>query len=204
VDASDVKELHYLTPIENLPSILKHGILSHRRVEKLDHKSIAMTDVQARRAAVRIPGGRPLHDYANLYFNARNVMMYTRSGLHRDLCVLRIRPDVLQLEGVVITDRNAATSLCRWGVYPDDLVRLDQNRVFAERWNVHDDEMERLRHRAEMCAEALIPDRVPPEDIVGAYVSCAASAAKTRDLTPNLPVTVNGYMFFFTALGRSQ
>ena len=71
VDVSDVKELHYITPIENLPSILKYGILSHRRVEKLDHKSVAMADVQARRAAVRIPGGRPLHEYANLYFNAR-------------------------------------------------------------------------------------------------------------------------------------
>jgi hypothetical protein len=204
VDASDVKELHYITPIENLPSILKHGILSHSRVESLDHKSVAMADVQARRAAKRIPGGRRLHEYANLYFNARNVMMFTRSGQHRDLCVLRIRPDVLQLEGVVITDRNAATGICRWGVYPDDLARLDHSRVFAERWNLHEDEMERLRHRAEMCAEALIPDRVLPEDIVGAYVSCTASAAKTRELTPNLAVTVNGYMFFFTALGRPQ
>jgi hypothetical protein len=202
VDVGDVKELHYITPIENLPSILTHGILSHKRAERLSHKSVAMADVQARRAAVRIPGGRALHEYANLYFNARNVMMYVLSGQHRRLCIVRIRPDVLQLEGVVITDRNAAVSICRWGVYPDDLARLDRKRVFAERWNLHDDEMERLRHRAEMCAEALIPDRVLPEDIVGAYVSSTASAAEIRQLTPKLAVEVNGYMFFFTALGR--
>ena len=41
---SDVTELHFIAPIENVPSILKHGILSHRLAEKHAHESIAMPE----------------------------------------------------------------------------------------------------------------------------------------------------------------
>ena len=47
----ELEELHYITPLENLPSIMKHGILSHRQAEKISHKSVAMTEIQKRRAA---------------------------------------------------------------------------------------------------------------------------------------------------------
>jgi hypothetical protein len=130
-------------------------------------------------------------------------MMFKRSGQHRQLCVLRIRPDVLYLDGVVLTDQNAASKYRRWGAFPDDLVRIDRDRIFAEWWTRYDDLIERYQHTSEMCAEALIPERVLPDDIVGAYVSCSASAAIVRQLAPGLPVTVNGYLFFFTSLGRS-
>lgn len=55
-----------------------------------------------------------------------------------------------------------------------------------------------------MCAEALIPDRVGPEHIAGAYVSCSASAALARATAPTLQVAVNGFLFFFTSIGRSS
>ncbi|MGI5920970.1 MAG: DarT ssDNA thymidine ADP-ribosyltransferase family protein [Syntrophomonadaceae bacterium] len=38
---------------------------------------------------------------------ARNPMMYRRRNLHCDLCVLRISPEVLDIRGAVVTDRNA-------------------------------------------------------------------------------------------------
>ena len=38
----DVKELHYITPIENLPSILENGILSHKLAGKIPHLSVAL------------------------------------------------------------------------------------------------------------------------------------------------------------------
>jgi hypothetical protein len=50
-----------------------------------------------------------------------------------------------------------------------------------------------------MCAEALIPDRVSPDDIIGIYVSSALPAAEVRDLQLGVPVSVDGYLFFFTA-----
>ena len=103
----DLDELHYITAMENLPSIMTLGILSHRRAQKLPHMSVAMKEIQDRRAKVTVPGGRPLHDYANLYICARNPMMYLRHGAHLTLCVLRISTSVLDLPAVVVTDGNA-------------------------------------------------------------------------------------------------
>ena len=40
----DVKELHYITPIENLPSILEKGILSHKLAGEVPHLSVALED----------------------------------------------------------------------------------------------------------------------------------------------------------------
>jgi hypothetical protein len=75
VNRSDITELHFITAIENLTSILEHGILSNRRAGRLPHRSVAMAEVQNRRRDKRIPGAGLLHDYANLYFDAHNPML---------------------------------------------------------------------------------------------------------------------------------
>lgn len=75
MDRAKLRELHCITPIANIPSVLTAGILSHRRAAAVSHESVADPEIQARRARVRVPGGRPLHEYANLYITARNPMM---------------------------------------------------------------------------------------------------------------------------------
>jgi len=72
----ELEELHYISPIVNVSSILTHGILSHRRASKLPHQSVAMPEIQDRRRKVQVPKARPLHEYVNLYICARNPMMY--------------------------------------------------------------------------------------------------------------------------------
>ena len=49
---------------------VRHGILSHTLAEQLAHDSVAMAEIQQIRTNKQIPGGRPLHEYANLYFDA--------------------------------------------------------------------------------------------------------------------------------------
>jgi hypothetical protein len=56
MNRSDITELHYISPIENIPSILKHGILSHNRAKKINHYSVAMLEIQERRKDKQIPG----------------------------------------------------------------------------------------------------------------------------------------------------
>nr|VFJ98995.1 MAG: protein of unknown function (DUF4433) [Candidatus Kentron sp. LFY] len=75
-----------------------------------------MADVQDRRNKIQVPGGMRLHQYANLYFDARNPMMYKRLAQVEVLCVLCVSTDVLNLPGVVITDQNAASDYVRF--YP--------------------------------------------------------------------------------------
>jgi hypothetical protein len=106
----EIDELHYITPIDNVDSILANGILSHRLAERVSHRSVAMQEVQDRRKNKVVPGGRKLHEYANTYFNARNAMLYLRKDDHAELCILRISTAVFDLDGVIVTDRNAASS----------------------------------------------------------------------------------------------
>ncbi len=78
MNRADVTELYYITAIANVPSILKHGILSHKLAERLPHDSVAMPEIQERRSNKQIPGAGQLHDYANLYFDAHNPMLSKR------------------------------------------------------------------------------------------------------------------------------
>src|SRR6267154_5854241 len=97
-----VKEFQCIMPLENIPSVLKLGILSNERAAKLEHRSAAMEDVQGKRELKHVPGGLKLHQYANLYFHARNPMLHKRRGEANGLCVLRVSTDVLTLNGTVI------------------------------------------------------------------------------------------------------
>ena len=115
MERHDLTELQYITPISNLSSILTHGVLSHRRAQALNPQSIAMQEIQDLRAGRRVPGGLHLHDYANLYICARNPMLFKRLASRRDICVLSLLPTVLDLDGVVVTDQNAASKYVRFG-----------------------------------------------------------------------------------------
>src|SRR5437660_12681898 len=108
MNRGEVIELHYITAIANVPSILRHGILSHNLAEQRAHDSVAMPEIQERRSNKQIPGARPLHDYANLYFDAHNPMLSKCRARNAEICVLRINATVLDQAGVIVADRNAA------------------------------------------------------------------------------------------------
>jgi hypothetical protein len=170
VQRDELRELHFITLVRNVPSILKVGILSHNAVTKIDHESIAMSEIQDRRAKVKVPGGRALHDYANLYFHARNPMMYKRRGRHKEIAVLRVRTAVLDLPGVVITDGNASSDYIRFAAAPGGLAIVDRDRTFALNWRSNN-QIEYFRNACAKCAEVLVPQRVEPSLVTGAYVS---------------------------------
>ena len=192
----ELAELHYITPIANVASILEHGILSNRLAGKARHASVAKEEVQARRRVKAVPGGRPLHDYANLYINARNPMMFRRKDLHRELSILRVSPAVLNEDGVIVTDMNAARGIARFHPVEAGLAFLDREMVFAEDWRHPGDRLAYERHQGIMCAEVLVPDRVEPKFILGAYVSCHDSRGPIQGLAPEVHVEVNPHLFF--------
>lgn len=196
MNRSDLKELHYITPIANIASILRLGILSHRRAARMAHASVAKQEVQDLRARVRVPGGRPLHEYANLYICARNPMLYKRLGVHQDLCVLSVNPAVLDLPNGVITDQNAASGYRRFSPAPGGLAIVDHAQVFAEYWTHPDDSIAERRHKSVKCAEVLVPDSVDPAYIMGAYVSNAETLRSLAQQAPGLQVAVNAHLFF--------
>jgi ssDNA thymidine ADP-ribosyltransferase, DarT len=193
---NELDELGYIVPIATVPSILKHGILSHRRAEKIQHESIALQGVQDRRAATVVPNGLPVHDYANLYICPRNPMLFKRKDRHREICVLRIRPNVIDLPNVVISDSNAGSKYVRFNPAPVGLSIVNRDRTFARNWKHADDQIDEWRHSAQKCAEVLVPNVVSANYITGAYVSCEFSEQALRKLAPNLPIAVDRDLFF--------
>src|SRR5438105_575890 len=101
-------------PIANIGSVMTHGILSYERAAKLQHHSVAMQPVQDKRDKKQIPGGLKLHKYANLYFHARNPMLFKRKEEAPNLCILRVSTQVLDLDGTVMSDQNAASDYARF------------------------------------------------------------------------------------------
>lgn len=191
----ELHELGYIVPIATVPSIVQRGILSHRGAERIPHDSIALQNVQDRRATVTVPNGRMLHEYANLYICPRNPMLLKKSDIHESICVLQVSVNVLDIRNVIVTDGNAASKYVSFRPAPAGLAIVDRDRTFAEWWT-HDDQIEQWRHSSQKCAEVLVPDGVPPSCVTGAYVSCDGSRRQLQHLAPDLPVTVNPWLFF--------
>jgi hypothetical protein len=200
MDRSDLQELHYITTISNVPSIMTRGILSHKRSKRIDHNSVAMEVIQERREKKIVPGGRPLHEYVNLYINGRNKMLYKvlceGKVQHADLCVLGVNTEILDLPDVVIVDQNAASNYAGFYPAPSGLRKIDRALVFAEYWTHPNDAIEEWLHGSIICSEVLVPDRIDPGLIMGAYVSCTGAKATLEAMEVDIPVTINSHLFF--------
>lgn len=189
-----IEEFHCIQALENIPSILAHGILSHERAERLEHRSVAMAEVQERRDRVKIPKGLRLHQYANLYFHARNPMMYKLQHLSAHLCVLRVSASAMQTQGAVIADQNASSNWVRF-LDPSQIAQLDLEAVYARDWT-DDHPPSYWRKKSQKCAELLIPNCLPPEQIIGAYVLNETSEAALQAGGFTLPISIGPDLFF--------
>ena len=195
---SDLDELQYITPIGNLRSIQEYGILCNRLAKRLPSESLAMPEIQERRASRSVPRGRSLHDYAPLYICARNPMLYKRRSKHMRICVLQISTDVLDQPGVVIADGNAASDYTAFWRSPDGLAKVDRDAVFMVDWR-DPNRIIYWRNKNTKCAEVLVPDRVDPRFIMGARVSCEAAGHSVAAEVATIQVTVDEHLFFFQA-----
>ena len=157
--------------------------------------SVALEEIQQIRRGVRIPGGLRLHEYANFYFTARNPMMFRRQDVHREIAVIRVATDVLDLDDVVLTDGNASSEYTAFLQSPEGLEKLDHDLIFARYWT-DDDEIEYYRKKRAKCAEVLVPQRVDPNYILGAYASNAETLSIIEGSLGGLDNTLNADIFF--------
>ena len=192
----DVTELHYITVIANVTSILQNGILSHTLAAELTHDSVAMPEIQAIRQNKQIPGARRLHEYTNLYFDAHNAMLSRVRAHNSRICVLHIDAAVLDLPGVIVTDRNAASGWVSFLPAVEGLEAINRERLFARSWKHPEDLYDEMSHKSEKCAEVLVPDRLEARFVMGAYVANQNALRAFQALETALPVRIRNDMFF--------
>lgn len=191
-----ITEFHNIMPISNIGSVLQHGLLSHQQATGLFHSDVSMTEVQDRRDLKVVPNGLPLHQYANVYFHARNPMMYSRSHLANDLCVLIVSRNILNIPGVVVADQNASSRFVLF-MSPQEMniYNLDLDLIFSESW-LHNDQIEEWRHKSRKCAEVLVPNCISLDYIQGAYVVSDVAGQLLQQQGFTKPITVNPHLFF--------
>jgi hypothetical protein len=197
MERDDLDELQFITHVGNLPSIAKRGILCHRRAARIPHEDVSLADVQDRRKGVRVPSGLLLHDYANVFITARNPMLSRLlfDGRLDDLCVVSVSPEVLDLQDVVVTDRNAAASLCRFRTAAEGLAEVDAQRVACQYWR-HDDPLEEDQRKNTKFAEVLVPQVIERQYLRGSiYVGSAAAGAAAANTGVDLEITTDRYLF---------
>ena len=187
--------LYNIQAINNIPSIMKYGLLSNKKAEEIPHISIAMNEIQQRRDAVLLPNNVPLHEYANLYFDSRNPMLYKRRNLYNDICILVFDTSILDIEGVIVSDQNASSNYANFYLPKLGLQAIDFNLVFALDWN-DNIESELFRKRSIKCAEVLVPEAIPFDYLLYAAVNNDIAANNLMEIGFNRKIYFEERLFF--------
>ena len=187
--------LFNIQSIDNIPSIIKYGILSNEKASQIQHTSIAMPEIQERREHLIIPNGMLLHKYANVYFDPKNPMLYKRKNENENICILKIDREILDQKGVVVSDRNASSAYASF--YPPliGLQMINFQLVYAPDWR-DENIYEYYKKKSIKCAEVLIPYSIPFDFIVGAAVYSIESKQKLNNIGFNKTVFVDPQFFF--------
>ncbi len=120
------------------------------------------------------------------------------------MCVLRINKGILRYNNVVVADQNASSDYVRFGGCVNGLRLISRELVYARSWIHPEDQKLEWRHGSIMCAEVLVPDRVPPDDLMGVYVSCEETLSRVSADVGKLPIIVDADLFFQMEQGRND
>lgn len=194
----EIKSLYYITHIDNLPSILRYGILSHRLVQerKILYTPIYDDAIVSNRQKRVAPDGRSLWEFANVYFQPRNPMLYR--VLHEKdatcIVVIGVKPQVLSNSSAFIALGNAASGATEILPSAEGQKRISEiwDTINSEGWNPVDGSKRKIM------AECLVPDAIAPGNIHTIFVASQEAAEKVRELLPpsSIAVVPEPTMFF--------
>lgn len=140
-----------------------HNVMKGRKCERIDNP-----EVNSRRDKI-LHTGVSLHDYANLYINPRNAMMYQKikisADYHANLAILEVNVRILDQEGVLVSDMNAATDAAIIRAPHITLPRMNKDEVYTKWFNTSD------LAKAKSMAEVLVPRTVNPDFFTQVIVS---------------------------------
>lgn len=194
-----VSYLYNINHLKNIASVFKNGILSKNELKKMKMISVDLSNsnVQEIRETKKIPNHGFLHDYANLYFNPRNPMMYYLINHYSldELCIVCVSKEVLNLKGTVVSDRNAAAELAAFESAEKGKKYINFQKVFARYWT-DDNHLVQTENKQIQCAEVLVLDKVPSEYILGVFVCTHTAKRKIEELRLGIKVLIREELFF--------
>jgi len=134
LNRNEVYSLWHITHRDNIDSILKKGIMNHNDANKLKYVDISNQGVQDRRQKVESINNRAIHEYAPLFINPKNAMLYSKKNIRDELCLLEISLDVLECE-YIYTDGNASRRDTNFfGRNELSFETMAWDNIFSESW----------------------------------------------------------------------
>lgn len=163
---------YHFTLLDNLPSIIEHGLLSTNRknTQHIVHANVAEQGIQDRRQTMSVPcvPGRSVHDYVPFYFSKRTPMLLSiinKKNVDQHLIIYLAVPVTLieQRAGVVFSDAAANTD-----IPPNFYDASNSQQLTTLNWEAIDSKIwgwpdEQLRHQK--MAELLVPDSIGINEI---------------------------------------
>lgn len=189
--------LFYTAHIDNIKSILDIGILSHNLAHSkgLVTEDISNKQVNERRNRIVETLDGNIHDYAPLYFNPRNPMLYflCKNMDKRKLVLLKVNPHILLTDNVAFSDGNAAVMTTNFYNNIDDFNKLNWNVIQNEYWTNHPDG-KRIK-----CSEVLVRDKIPMFYITDLFTYNQETLEKILPYFPNhlgIKVSINNKFYY--------
>lgn len=190
-DATQFEFFYHLTHKDNLAGILQHGILSHADVlTRDDVLAVDISDAGAQKWRDRAEpvNHRAIHDYAPLYINPKNPMLFVRRDIQHEIVILKISPKVMQDGQHVFSDGNAACRETKFSADPN-IVEESIDALNSTYWSNCIDGKRRR------CAELLVYPKVQPIHVLSAICS-NKTLAKEIALETRIRIEVDPSMFF--------
>ena len=136
-----------------------------------------------------------MHQYANLYFDPRNPMLSKRRNQNEEICILKFNRAILDLEGVILSDRNASSKYVKFYRVKDGLEKINFDLVYAKYWT-DSDYLNQSIKKSIKCAEVLVPYCIPFNYVVCAAVVSRNSENKLKAVGFNKSIFIKPEIFF--------
>jgi hypothetical protein len=155
--------LWHMTHLDNIPSILQKGLVSHERAVPIKRVDISDPDVQRLRGGSDPIFNRKLKAYSPTYIKIRNPMLYRLKADSESLCLLEISLESLDYHDVLFTDGNAASRETKFYSDPADLKHLPWDVLNSEYWN------DFISGKRKRCAEVLVYPNISARHITSIH-----------------------------------
>ena len=195
INKYNIKYLHYLTHINNIPSIFCHGILSRNVMKKLSliYTDISNPSVQNNREFKK-PGilnsKKNIHDYVPLYFSTQTPMQYVVSNSARSrttqnivaqnkLVFIDVDPaSIFTLSNMIFTDGNASNRETKFYNDLKDFDKIDWNVINSPGdYHGSNGQCYKKEWQRKKCSEVLVAGAVP-QMYFSRIVVCGESGAQ--------------------------
>jgi len=160
-------------------------------------------NIVSRRKEKITPSGKGLWEYANLYFQPRNPMMYRvihEARSKEDIAVVGLTPQVMNKPEALITDGNAANDPTLFYTVPEGKKVLQAQWKFINNdwWNDLDGSKRKIM------AECLIPAFIESSFIHTIFVANQAAKERVERIISsyNVSVVPEPHMFFRPSFSR--